>query len=186
MKKVKLFFSKFLGFFKHKKTKSEEPYFSRITQMPYVVNIENTTDEPIENVSLFFGNSQNELAFNSKGSYVENGLIISSKVPNVTYNHIVKNFITNKVNVKFTYIQSENTEQILEKLSIKIQDANGTSVVKVLTPTKDPYQQQQNIVAVKENYTIDGDTAIIIHKVYPKTILKMYFYPKIKIDKLTK
>jgi len=93
--------------------------------------------------------------------------------------HIVKNFITNKCNIGLTYIQSENTKQILEKLSIKIQDANGTLVVKVLTPTKDPYQQQQNIVAVKENYTIDGDTAIVIHKVHPKTILKMYFYPSI-------
>lgn len=179
MKKVKLLFSKFLSFFKIKKAKSEEPYFGRTTQMPYVVNIENTTDKIIENVSLFFGNSQNELAFNSKGSYVENGLIISSGVPNVTYNHIVKNSITNKCNIGLTYIQSENTKQILEKLSIKIQDANGTLVVKVLTPTKDPYQQQQNIVAVKENYTIDGDTAIVIHKVHPKTIMKMYFYPSI-------
>lgn len=107
MEKLKLLFSKVLEFFKKSKVKEPkqtdleksndndefagtdqaklEPYFGRTTQMPYVVNIENTTDKIIENVSLFFGNSQNELAFNSKGSYVENGLIISSGLPNVTY-----------------------------------------------------------------------------------------------------
>ena len=183
-------FSKLLVFFKIKKPKLE-PYFGRITQMPYVVNVENTTDKPIENVSLFFGNSQNELAFNSKGSYVENGLTISSGVPNVTYNHIVKNSITNKINVGLTYVQSTNTRQVLEKLSIKTQNANGTSAVKVLTPQIDPYQQQTHIVAVKQNYTLDGDTEVIIHKVEPRTFLKMYFYPSINekskfFDKLTK
>lgn len=208
MKKVKLLFSNVLEFFKKRKVNEpkqkdlkksndndeyagtdqakEEPYFSRITQMPYIVNVENTTDKPIENVSLFFGNSQNELAFNSKGSYVESGLIISSGVPQVTYNHIVKNFITNKCNVKFTYIQSSNSQQILEKFSIKQQDANGSCAVKVLTPTIDPYQQQTTIVAVKEDYTLDGDTAFVLHKVHPKTILKMYFYPTEIFDKLTK
>lgn len=181
MKKLKLLLDKFLVFFKIKKAKLE-PCFGRVNQLPYVVIVENTSDKTIENVSLFFANNQNELAFSSDGSYRENGLVISSGIADVTYNHISKNFVTQKTNIWITYIQSENQKQIIENFSIKQQDANGTSAVKVLTPKKDPCQQQQNIVAVKENYSLDGNTAIIIHKVQPKTTLKMYFYPQIKSD----
>jgi hypothetical protein len=202
MKKVKLLFSKVLEFFKKSKVKEpkqtdleksndndefagtdqvqekkENPEDSNKTSMPYIVIIENTTNKIIENVSLFFGNSQNELAFNSEGNYVENGLIISSGVPDVTYNHIVKNFITNKFNIGLTYIQCVNANQILEKFTYKHQNPNGVFHGRVITPTIDPYQQQTNIVVVKTEYTLDGDTEIILHKVHPKTIVRMYFYP---------
>jgi len=202
MKKVKLLFSKVLEFFKKGKVKEpkqtdleksndndefagtdqvqekkENSEDSNKTSMPYIVIIENTTNKIIENVSLFFGNSQNELAFNLDGNYVENGLIISSGVPNVTYNHIVKNFITNKFNIGLTYIQSVSVNQVLEKFTYKHQNSNGVFHGRVITPTIDPYQQQTNIVGVKTEYTLDGDTEIILHKVHPKTIVRMYFYP---------
>jgi hypothetical protein len=216
MEKVKLLFSKVLEFFKKSKVKepkqtdleksndndefsgtdqvkknSEKSNDEIMTSQPYIVNIENTTDKIIENVSLFFGNSQNEYAFDKKGNYVSNGLIISSGVPNVTYNHIVKNFITNKFNIGLTYIQSVTQNQVLEKFTYKHQNSNGVFHGRVITPTIDPYQQQTNIVAVKTKYTLDGDTEIILHKVHPKTIVRMYFYPSINekskfFDKLTK
>lgn len=181
--KLKLIFSKVLEFFKKSKVKElKQTNFEKsndeiMTSLPYVVNIENTTDKIIENVSLFFGNNQNELAFNSEGNYVENGLIISSGVPQVTYNHIVKNFITNKFNIGLTYIQSVTENQVLEKFTYKHQNSNGVFHGRVITPTIDPYQQQTNIVCLKTEYTLDGDTEIILHKVHPKTIVRMYFYP---------
>jgi hypothetical protein len=183
MKKVKLLFIKVLEFFKKSKVKEpiqkdlEKSNDKIMTSQPYIVNIENTTDKIIENVSLFFGNSQNEYAFDKKGNYVSNGLIISSGVPNVTYNHIVKNFITNKFNIGLTYIQSVTENQVLEKFTYKHQNSNGVFHGRVITPTIDPYQQQTNIVAVKTEYTLDGDTEIILHKVHPETIVRMYFYP---------
>lgn len=202
MKKVKLMFSKVLEFFKKSKVKepkqtdleksNENDEFAGTDQvqekkenaedsnkfsMPYIVIIENTTDKIIENVSLFFGNSQNEYAFDKKGNYVANGLIISSGVPQVTYNHIVKNFINNKFNIGLTYIQSVTENQVLEKFTYKHQNSNGVFHGRVITPTIDPYQQQTNIVALKTEYTLDGDTEIILHKVHPKTIVRMYFYP---------
>ena len=94
MEKLKLIFSKVLEFFKKSKVKElKQTNFEKsndeiMTSLPYVVNIENTTDKIIENVSLFFGNNQNELSFDKKGNYVANGLIISSGIPNVTYKHI--------------------------------------------------------------------------------------------------
>lgn len=208
MKKVKLLFSKVLEFFKKRKVKEpkqkdieksndndefagtdqakEEKDLLIKTSQPYIVIIENTTDKIIENVSLFFGNSQNELAFNSKGSYVENGLIISSGLPNVTYNHIVKNFITNKCNIALTYIQCENEEQILEIIRVKTQSANGNICSIDIVPVIEDLQIQKNIVAIKKNYILDGDTAIVIRNVYPKTIVRMYFYPQFNFDELKK
>ena len=184
MKKIKLIFSNLLEFFKKSKPKDpeqkdlEKSNDEIIPSVPYIVNIENTTDKIIENVSLFFGNNQNELAFDKKGNYVANGLIISSGVPNVTYKHIVKNFITNKFNIGLTYMQSATSNQVLEKFTYKHQNSNGVFYGRTITPTIDPYQQQTNIVAVKTEYTLDGDTEIILHKVHPKTKVGMYFYPK--------
>ena len=204
MKKLKLLFSKVLEFFNKCKVKEpkqtdleksndndefagtdqaqekkENPEDSNKTSMPYIVIIENTTNKIIENVSLFFGNSQNELAFNSKGSYVENGLIISSGLPDVTYNHIVKNFITNKCNIALTYIVCENEEQILEIIRVKTQSANGNLCSIDIVPVIEDLQIHKNIVAIKRNYILDGDTAIVIRNVYPKTIVRMYFYPNL-------
>jgi len=199
MKKVKLMFSKLLEFFKKGKVKEPKQTDLEksngnnefagtdqaketnkiIPSQPYIVIIENTTNKIIENVSLFFGNSQNELAFNSKGSYVENGLIISSGLPNVTYNHIVKNFITNKCNIALTYILCENKEQILEIIRVKTQSANGNLRSIDIVPVIEDLQFHKNIVAIKKNYILDGDTAIVIRNVYPKTIVKIYFYPEI-------
>ena len=183
MKKVKLLFSKVFEFFKKNKVKEsikkdlEKSNDEIITSQPYIVNIENTTDKIIENISLFFGNSQNDLVFDKKGNYVANGLIISSGLPNVTYNHIVKNFINNKCNIALTYIQCENEKQILEIFRVKTQSANGNLCSIDIVPVIEDLQIHKNIVAIKRNYILDGDTAIVIRNVYPKTIVRMYFYP---------
>lgn len=182
MKKIKSIFGKLLVFLKLKKIKETKLDQYIPSKQPFIVIINNTTDEVIENVPLFFGNAQNQQSFNLEGNFVENGLMISSGVPNVTYNHMCKNLITEKADIGLTYMQSENNKQILEKFTIKKQDTIGNLSEKVITPTVDPYQQQTNIVAVKERYSLDGNTAIIISKVQAKTSLKIYFYPEINFD----
>jgi hypothetical protein len=203
MKKVKLIFSNLLEFFNKVKVKppiqsdleksndndefagtdqvetKDKFIFGSKTLMPYIINIENTTDNELENISLFFGNNQTDLDFNSDGNYEKNGIIISSVIPNVTYRYIVKNFITNKTNIGLTYIACENKNQILQNYSVKTQEANGNYFVKVIRPTIDPYQNQTTILSDKEKFTLDGNTEIILHKIKSKTVVKMYFYPEI-------
>lgn len=184
MKKVKLMFSKLKGFFKNlklKKSIKKDFYQRQNTSQPYILNVENTTDKPINDVVLFFGNSQNESKYTKDGSYVESGLVISSGIPNVTYRQIVNNFIDNNFAVSLTYIQSLNANQVLEKFTFKYQDSNGNFFGKVIVPTIDPYQQQTNIIAVKSNYYLDGNSSIILHKIHPKTTLRIYIYPEIKM-----
>jgi hypothetical protein len=203
MKKLKLMFSNLLEFFKKYKVKkpiqrnseksNDDDEFAGTDQvetkdkfmlerkisMPYIINIENTTDNELQDISLFFGNNQTDLDFNSDGNYEKNGIIISSVIPNVTYRYIVKNFITNKTNIGLTYIACENKNQILQNYSVKTQEANGNYFVKVIRPTIDPYQNQTTILSDKEKFTLDGNTEIILHKIKSKTVVKMYFYPEI-------
>ena len=54
---------------------------------------------------------------------------------------------------------------------------NGNLNENVLIFTKDPYQQQTNIVAVKSDYEIDGLTSLVIPKIEPKAKAFYYFYP---------
>ncbi len=206
MKKVKLLSSQLLCFFKSKKVKppylkdldlsnnndeyagtdqvNEKEEIYEKTSQPYIINVENTTDKPINDVVLFFANSQNENKFTKDGSYVESGLVISSGIPYVTYLQIVNNFIDNHFAIGLTYIHSINRNQVLEKFTFLYQDPNGNFFGKVIVPTIDPYQQQTNIVAVKSSYYLDGNSSIILHKIHPKTTLKIYIYPEAKMYNL--
>lgn len=175
MKNVKLMFSKLLGFLRSKKVKQETNEI--IKSQPYAVRVENTTNKEIENVSLFFTNNQNQLLYTANGNYVENGLIISSGINNVSYRQISNQLAVEGIKVGLTYIQSATPNQVKEKFNIEQNDANGNFVCKVISPTIDPYQQQSQIVAVKEKYSLNGNTAIVLHKVHPKTMLMIYFYP---------
>jgi hypothetical protein len=200
MKKVKLLFSKVLGFFKKckvkkpkqtdlKKSNDNDEFAGKdqvkekkesneiITSQPYIVKIENTTDTIIENIPLFFANNQNQLLYTEKGDYKINGLIISSGISNVSYRQISNQLAIEKITVGLTYINSENNHQVLEKFSIEQNDANGNFSCKVISPTVDPFQSQSKIVALKEKFSLDGNTSIVLHKVHPRTVLMIYFYP---------
>jgi hypothetical protein len=177
MKKLKLMLNKVLAFFKIKKVKEKKESNEIITSIPYVVKIENTTDIAIENVSLFFANNQNQLLFNENGDYVKNGLIISSAISTVSYRQISNQLAIEKKIIGLMCIQSENNKQVIEKFNIEQNDANGNFASKTVSPHIDAYQQQQNIALIKVNYSLNGKTSILLHKVYPKTILMIYFYP---------
>jgi len=193
MKKIKSLFSKVLEFFK--KIKVKEPkqkdydynteIFNKlvdnkkITSQPYGVIVENTTDELIKNVLLFFANGQNDNNFDTDGNYNKNGIIISSLIPDISYMQIVKNFIFNKVDIELTYIVSENTRQLLVPFIFKHQNTNGNIMVKTIVPYFYPDQIQKNIIVNKESYFLDGNTSFIFNEIQPKTIVKIYFYPNI-------
>jgi hypothetical protein len=191
MKKIKSLFSKFLSIFKRAKKvdlstldKYQNSYDSnRPFNQPFIIHIQNTTDDDIENVSLFFANNQNDKNFDDDGNYVKNGLIISSGIAGVTYNQMVKSTISEKINAGFFYIKSMNIKQILLSFRLRIHSSNGNLATKTIVPTFDPYQQQTNIVGVKKSFVIDSTTEILLKKVYANTNLMFYVYPVININK---
>ena len=56
---------------------------------PYVIHIENTNNEEINNISIFFSYSSLNKKFNADGNLEENGLIISS-IKDVSYKQILE------------------------------------------------------------------------------------------------
>ena len=146
--------------------------------LPYIVCVENVTTKAVHNVELF--GSYNMLTrdvFDKYGYYVSRGIKISSNVPNVTYKDILHAFAFMKFKVGLTYIMTVNQKQIFYPLKVVKKMISGDLSEKILIVSKDPYQQQMNIVAVKSDYEIDGFTSVVIPTIEPKTSATYYFYP---------
>lgn len=146
--------------------------------LPYIVSVENTTTKAVHNVELF--GSYDMLTrdvFDKYGYYVSRGIKISSNVPDISYKDILHAFAFMKFKVGLTYIMTVNQKQIFYPLKVVKKMISGDLSEKILIVSKDPYQQQMNIVAVKSDYEIDGFTSIIIPTIEPKTSANYYFYP---------
>jgi hypothetical protein len=146
--------------------------------LPYIVCVENVSAKAVHNVELF--GSYNMLTrdvFDKYGYYISRGIKISSQIPNVTYKDILHAFAFMKFKVGLTYIMTVNQKQIFYPLKVVKKMISGDLSEKVLIVSKDPYQQQMNIVAVKSDYEIDGFTSVVIPTIEPKTKAVYYFYP---------
>lgn len=146
--------------------------------LPFIVCVENNTSKEIHNVELF--GSYDVLTrdvFDKDGNCVIRGLKISSNIPNVSYRDILNGISFLNFKVGLTYINTVNQKQIFHPLKVVKKAICGDLTEKVITVTKDPYQQQVNLVAVKCNYEIDGLTTIAIPTIEPKTKALYYFYP---------
>ena len=64
---------------------------TNILRQPYVVNIENTTNDKIKNITIFFSYSSLNEKFNPDGNLEQNGLIISS-LKDVSYKKLLEHF----------------------------------------------------------------------------------------------
>ncbi len=147
--------------------------------LPYIVCVENVTSREVKNVELFGSyNVLSQDVFEKNGDYYSRGLKITSNVPNVTYKDILHSMAFMKFKVGLTYIITTNQKQIFYPLKVVKKMISGYLSEKVLIFSKDPYQQQMNIVAVKSDYEIDGLTSVVIPKIEPKTKAVYYFYPE--------
>jgi hypothetical protein len=79
--------------------------------------------------------------------------------------------------VGLTYIDSSNTAQLTQTVSVTQKDINGNQAIRVLTPTIDPYQQQTTKVAFKYQYKIDGFTTLTLSTLKGSATADFYFYP---------
>ena len=146
--------------------------------IPYIVSVENNTSKAVHNVELF--GSYDILTrdvFDGGGNYVNRSLTISCNIPEVSYKDILRGISMSKFKVGLTYVTTTNQNQIFYPLRVVKKMIYGDLWENVLIVTKDPYQQQTNILAVKQDYEIDGLTTLIIPTVEPKTKVTYYFYP---------
>ena len=146
------------------------------TSQPYIVNVQNTnTSTAISNVTILGAYSNIGQTAPAYGNTT--GISITMGIANITYTEFLYQSMNKPFSVGLTYLSSATAAQVLETLTITQKDVNGNVASKVLTPTIDPYQYQNDKVAFKFEYRIDGFTNMVISSVLAATTLKIYFYP---------
>jgi len=146
------------------------------TSQPYIVNVQNTnTTTAISNVTILGAYSNIGQTAPAYGN--STGISITMGIANITYTEFLYQSMNKPFSVGLTYLSSATAAQVLETFTITQKDVNGNVASKVLTPTIDPYQYQDNKVAFKFEYRIDGFTNMVISQVLASTTLKIYFYP---------
>lgn len=146
------------------------------TSQPYIVNIQNTnTSTAISNVTILGAYSNIGQTAPAYGN--STGISITMGIANISYTEFLYQSMNKPFTVGLSYLSSATAAQVLETLTITQKDVNGNVASKVMTPTIDPYQYQNDKVAFKFEYRIDGFTSMIISSVLAATTLKIYFYP---------
>lgn len=145
------------------------------TSQPYIINVKNTTASAISNITVlgaytFIGTTAPAYGNTS-------GISISMGIANVTYTEFLYQSMNKPFSVGLTYTSSDVPAQVLETITVTQKDINGNVSSKVLTPTIDPYQFQNDKVAFKFEYRIDGFTNLTISSILASATLKIYFYP---------
>lgn len=179
MKKLIIFFRKLKNkLIKNILTSRLKTFPTFPVSQPYIVTITSTRGSAANHFEIF-GSYEfiNNAGFTAAGDLVIGNITISSGISGISYREMLYQFMNNPFSVGITYLQSETANQILESLSINTRNANGNETQKTFVPKIDPYQQQSTIVALKDNYRIDGFTKIIIRSIFAKTTLKLYLYP---------
>jgi len=145
------------------------------TSQPYILNIQNTTAANISNVTIL--GAYSFIGTGAPGYGNTAGISIAMGIANITYTEFLYQSMNKPFTVGLTYMSSANASQVLETMSITQKDVNGNVATKVLTPTIDPYQYQNDKVAFKFEYRIDGFTNIVISRILASATLTLYFYP---------
>ena len=145
------------------------------TSQPYILNIQNTTASNISNVTIL--GAYSFIGTGAPGYGNTAGISIAMGIANITYTEFLYQSMNKPFTVGLTYMSSANASQVLETMSITQKDVNGNVATKVLTPTIDPYQYQNDKVAFKFEYRIDGFTNIVISRILASATLTLYFYP---------
>jgi hypothetical protein len=147
---------------------------SVILRQPYIVNIENTTKDKIENITLFFSYSSLNKKFNPDGNLEENGLIISS-IKDVSYKQILEHTHWNKIRIGLTSITSETENNNRNSIQYKYYGTNGHFFSKTLILLSEDFSiNSEN----SQPYVVDGSVALILNSIEPNSKLTLRFYPR--------
>lgn len=140
---------------------------------PYVIKIENT-NATIERDLILFDAFKNLSAPNFG---LPTGVLVSSKLSNVTYNQLLFQSMSMPFMSSMTYLTAETSSQVMQTFSIKTRDANGNMQSVPCSPTINPYQGQSKVLQANYDYLINGNTQYIISQMASGEILNLYIYP---------
>jgi hypothetical protein len=147
---------------------------TNILKQPYVIHIENTNNEEINNISIFFSYSSLNKKFNADGNLEENGLIISS-IKHVSYKQILEHLYSSKIRIGLTSITSETEKNNRNYIKYKYYGTNGHRFSKTLVLLNETYLiDSEN----SQPYVVDGSVALVLGSIQPNSKLTLRFYPR--------
>jgi hypothetical protein len=151
---------------------------------PYIITVSNASATAVSNFDVlgaftYIGNP----GF-TNGSLTISGVTIASAISNVNYQQFLYQSMQQPFSVGLTYIESTSgsSAQITQTFTLNTQDANGNQLLRTIVPTIDPYQQQSTIVAVKQQYSIDGFTKLTFSSIAANAVFRLHFYPSTNIN----
>jgi len=152
------------------------------TSQPYIVNVTNTdSNTDISDVTILGAYTALSSASPAYGNTA--GITLTMGISGISYSEFLYQSMNKPFQIGMTYISDTvQSSNVLETFTLIKKDVNGNQLNKVLTPTIDPYQQQNDKIAFAFDYTIDGFTSVVISQVLRATasannVLKCYLYP---------
>lgn len=151
---------------------------------PYILTVSNASAAAVSNFDVLGAFTYIGNAGFANGSLTINGVTISSAISNVNYQQFLYQSMQQPFSVGLTYIESVagSSAQITQTFTLNTQDANGNQLLRTIVPTIDPYQQQSTIVAVKQQYSIDGFTKLTFTTIGAAVVFRIHFYPSTNIN----
>lgn len=145
---------------------------------PYAITVSSASGAAVQNFDVL-GASQylNNAGFDANGNLVIGSVTISSAIPGVTYRDFLYQSMTQPFTTGLTYLQSATANQVTQVVTITTKDSNGTQVSVPIVPIIDPYQNQENIAVVEQEYRIDGFTKLTFGSILANAVLTVRFYP---------
>jgi len=151
---------------------------------PYILTVSNASAASVSNFDVLGAFTYIGNAGFANGSLTISGVTISSAISNVNYQQFLYQSMQQPFSVGLTYIESVSgsSAQITQTFTLNTQDANGNQLLRTIVPTIDPYQQQSTIVAVKQQYSIDGFTKLTFTTIGASVVFRIHFYPSTNIN----
>lgn len=151
---------------------------------PYALTISSASGANVANFDILGAYQYLQNAgFDANGNLVIGSITISSAIPGVTYREFLYQSMNNPFTVGMTYLScSSPVAQVNEVFTINTKDANGTSLSIPIVPAIDPYQQQQGINIVNQEYRLDGYTKLTFANILAGAVLTVRLYPSDNIN----
>lgn len=149
-----------------------------VTPSPYQISVQNTTAGTL--TAVLFGKNQYLLSTNFGSA---TGIVVTPSQTNVTYLELLQQSAEQPFETSLIRVQSTNTAQVTQILTITSRDANGQEcTVPLITQSYFSANQfQGTIIDVPYSVRVDGNTNIQF-PVLANTTVTMTFFPAEKIN----
>jgi len=147
------------------------------TSQPYIITISNTTTNSVASnvIGKAFAN------ITAAGNGINAGVTYTMGISGTTYVEFLYQQLNKPFIVGLTYVDASSQAQALKTLQLKVRDTNGNVQERTIVPTVDPYQQQTDILAIRQSWRWDGFTSIAVD-LNASASATFYFYPSENVN----